>query len=172
MLKSMGRKVIPALVLLGQACGGRARDASAVRQADAARDSAFAGVQSRGEQAMGVDQYTSTHVFEPLPDGGRIELQRDTADSAGATVIRKHMERIAAAFRAGDFSLPGFVHARAVPGTAVMAAKRAAITYTVEVLPRGAALRLRTTDADALQAIHDFLAFQRRDHHTGMHHGA
>ena len=165
--------LLSVVFVLSQACGrGRPPDASAARKADAARDSAFRGVQARGEQVMGVDQYTSTHVFEPLPDGGRIELQRDVPDSAGAGVIRKHMEHIAAAFGAGDFTLPGVVHSREVPGTAVMAAKRSAITYTVEVLPRGAALRLRTTDPEALRAIHDFLAFQRQDHHAGRHHGA
>ena len=40
---------------------------------------------------MGVDQYTSQHVFEPLPTGGRIVLQRKEADSAGEAVIREHM---------------------------------------------------------------------------------
>jgi len=133
---------------------------------------AFAGVQTRGEQAMGVDQYTSTHVFEPLPDGGRIELQRDEPDSAGAAMIRQHMQHIAAAFSAGDFTLPGFVHSREVPGTPVMAAKRAEITYTVEVLPRGGALRLRSADPAAVRAIHEFLAFQRQDHHAGADHGS
>ena len=31
--------------------------------------------------AMGVIQYTSTHKFDALPDGGRIELQNDKNDS-------------------------------------------------------------------------------------------
>ena len=130
---------------------------------------AFHGVQARGEQAMGVDQYTSSHVFQPLPDGGRIALQRDAADSAGTAVIRAHMQRIAAAFAAGDFRLPGFVHARAVPGTATMAARREAITYTADTLPRGGQVRIRTADAAAVAAVHEFLAFQRADHHAGGH---
>jgi hypothetical protein len=79
------------------------------------------------------------------------------------------MTQIAAAFQSGNFELPGFVHDREVPGTTVMAAKRDAITYTVEPLPGGAALRLRTGDSDAIQAIHAFLAFQRADHHAGAH---
>ena len=138
--------------------------------AGACRDSQrFAGVQARGERAMGVNQYTSTHVFEPLADGGRIALQRDQTDSAGADQIRRHMDHIAAAFGAGDFSLPGFVHARDLPGTAVMAARRQDISYTVEMLPRGAAVRLRTTDTAAVRAIHEFLAFQRQDHHAAAH---
>lgn len=134
-----------------------------------AGDAGFAGVQSRGETAMGVDQYTSTHQFEPLPDGGRIVLQRDTADSAGTAVIREHMERIEAAFAAGDFRLPGFVHAGEVPGTAIMTARRAAIRYTADTLPRGGQLRIRTTDPAAIRAVHEFLAFQRADHHAGPH---
>lgn len=153
------------LVLLAFGCT-RNDDRAAVRQAEAAADSAFAGVQKRGGVAMGVDQYTSSHVFKPLPDGGRIELQRDTDDSAGTAQIRRHMQQIVAQFSNGDFRLPGFVHAETVPGTATMAAKRAVISYTVESLPRGAAVRLRSDDADAVQAIHDFLAFQRRDHHA------
>lgn len=139
------------------------------RRAAAAADPAFAGVQQRGAQAMGVDQYTSTHVFEPLPDGGRIVLQRDTADSAGTATIRAHMQQIAGAFAAGDFTIPGMVHARAVPGTGTMAARRAAIRYTVDTLPRGAALRLQSSDSAVVQAIHEFLAFQRHDHRAAAH---
>jgi hypothetical protein len=132
-----------------------------------AGDSAFAGVQARGGVAMGVNQYTSRHVFEPLPDGGRIALQRDAADSEGAAQTRRHMYEIAQRFASGDFALPGFVHARMVPGTEIMAARRAAIAYAVDTLPRGAALRIRSTDSTAVRAIHEFLAFQRHDHHAG-----
>jgi hypothetical protein len=118
---------------------------------------------------MGVNQYTSRHVFQSLPDGGRIELQRNASDSAGAAQIRRHMQLIAGRFTAGDFRLPGFVHARRVPGTDVMAAKRDVIQYLVETLPRGAALRVKSQDPAAVGAIHEFLAFQRRDHRAAAH---
>jgi hypothetical protein len=164
---------IPFVVMLPVvtlACGtDGSGDPAAERRAVAARDSGFAATQDRGARAMGVDQYTSTHVFEPLPDGGRIVLQRDVADSVGTIQIREHMHAIARAFGAGGFQVPGFVHAQDVPGTAVMAERRAAITYSVDTVARGAVLRLRTADAAAVQAIHEFLAFQRRDHHAGAH---
>lgn len=132
-------------------------------------DSAFAAMQERGRMAMGVDQYTSTHHFDALPDGGRIELQRDVDDSTGVARIRAHMREIARAFKAGDFSTPAMVHLREVPGAKVMAARRALITYEPRDLPRGAELLIRTTDAAARRAIHDFMAFQRGEHHaTGM----
>ena len=127
-------------------------------------DSAFAALQQRGRRAMGVDQYTSTHRFDASPDGGRIELQRDVDDSAGVTQIRTHLRDIVRAFAAGDFSTPAFVHMQEVPGVSVMAAKRASITYTYRALPRGAEVRIRTNDAEALTAIHEFLRFQRQDH--------
>jgi hypothetical protein len=132
----------------------------------AKHDSAFAAMQERGRMAMGVDQYTSTHHFEALPDGGRIELQRDVDDSAGIAQIRSHIRMIAHAFAAGDFSTPEMVHLKAVPGTKVMAAKRSVIAYDPQDLPRGAELRIRTSDPEALRAVHQFMAFQRSEHHT------
>ena len=132
----------------------------------AAHDSAFAAMQERGKAAMGVDQYTSTHHFDSLVDGGRIALERDVDDSAGVAQIRSHIREIARTFKAGDFSTPAMVHMRDVPGTAVMAEKRDVITYEARDLPRGAELRIRTHDADALRAIHEFMAFQRSEHHA------
>ena len=161
-----------AALILGSGCGRAPSpdSASAARRAEAAADSGFAAVQERGRAAMGVDQFTSTHQFVPLADGGRIELQRDTVDNAGIEQIRMHMRQIADAFRKGDFSLPGFVHDQAVPGTDVMAARRSAISYEAMDLPRGGAVRITTTDTIAIRAIHDFLAFQRQDHHAGGKH--
>lgn len=119
---------------------------------------------------MGVDQYTSQHVFEPLPNGGRIVLQRKEADSAGEAVIRDHMRTIAKAFSTGDFTLPGVVHAmKEVPGTLVMRQLRNDITYTPLDLPRGGEVVIATSNPKAVEAIHEFLAFQRMDHRAGMH---
>jgi hypothetical protein len=134
------------------------------RQARNSSDSAFALVQSRGHVAMGVDQYTSSHRFEPLPDGGRITLQRNGNDSTGTDRIRSHMRAIALAFQRGDFALPGFVHDREVPGTAVMTQRRSQISYTTDTVPHGAQLRIHSADSAAVNAIHQFLAFQRQDH--------
>jgi hypothetical protein len=131
------------------------------------QDSSFAALQKRGRTAMGVDQYTSTHRFDALPDGGRIELRRDSDDRVGVAAIRAHLREIARSFERGDFETPAFVHVREVPGTKVMAAKRSVITYEPRNLPRGAELRIRTTDRDALAAIHQFMAFQRTEHHAG-----
>jgi hypothetical protein len=133
-------------------------------------DSSFGALQQRGETAMGVNQYTSQHIFESLPTGGRIVLQRKESDSVGEAAIREHMRAISRAFASGDFAIPGFVHATSeVPGTAVMKQLKAEIAYTSRDLPRGAEVVISTKNPRAVAAIHDFLAFQRMDHRTGMH---
>jgi hypothetical protein len=150
------------LLLFAATASCRAEPAS-----DAAGEREFAAVQARGGQVMGVDQYTSTHRFDRFPDGGRIELQRDTDDVRGTEEIRAHLRLIAAAFAAGDFSASARVHGVEPPGTDVLRARRDLITYTVSDLPRGAELRMRTSDREAIAAIHQFMDFQRGDHRSG-----
>jgi hypothetical protein len=119
---------------------------------------------------MGVNQYTSQHIFEPLPDGGRVVLQRKENDTTGEATIRAHMRTIAEAFGRGDFDLPGFVHATAaVPGTEAMKRLRKDIVYSPQDLPGGGEVVISSKNAEAVAAIHDFLAFQRMDHRAGMH---
>ena len=158
---SMARLVVFTAILLVSSCR---------EKSGSSNDSAFAAVQERGRTAMGVDQYTSTHVFEDLPNGGRIVLDRDdAADTTGVRTIREHMRVIEAAFRRGDFALPGQVHAREVPGTSVMRARRDVIQYIAADRPRGAELRIVTSDSSTLAAIREFLAFQRSDHRAAAH---
>lgn len=158
-------RIVALFLLAGLSFATLTRSASA--QTDSAiSDSAFRALQSRGAVHMGVDQYTSTHHFESLPEGGRIELQRDVVDSADMAEIRRHLEAITAAFERGDFRIPGMVHDQAVPGTAVMAVKRDRIHYQFRELPRGGEVRITSSDPEAIAAIHDFLAFQRQEHRT------
>lgn len=130
----------------------------------AATDTSYAAMQQRGRKAMGVDQYTSAHRFDDLPDGGRIMLRRDPGDSAGVRVIREHLSSIARQFAAGDFDVPGFVHDTLVPGTAVMRKRQADISYRFQSLPGGGQVIIRSTNAEAVRAVHAFLAFQRTEH--------
>jgi hypothetical protein len=160
----IARRVLLSLVLLPIAACGRED------RGDARSDSSFAALQQRGETAMGVNQYTSQHVFESLPDGGRIVLQRKESDSVGEAAIRAHMDTISKAFSTGDFVVPGFVHATSdVPGTAAMKRLKAEISYRSRDLPGGAEIVIATRNPEAVSAIHEFLAFQRMDHRAGMH---
>ena len=127
-------------------------------------DTTRAAMERRGAEVMGVDQSTSAHVFETLPNGGIIELQRAGDDSVGMRTIRAHLRGIVQAFSAGDFGAPGYVHMTSVPGARVMAERRNAIRYDYRELPRGGALRITTADYVARKAIWEFIAFQRNEH--------
>lgn len=129
----------------------------------------FEALQQRGQAAMGVDQYTSTHRFDALADGGRIELQRDANDPRDVATIRAHLKEVMAAFQRGDFSTPAFVHAQEVPGTKVMAARKELLAYRYADLPQGGEIRITTADPEVLRALHEFVAFQRKDHRAGGH---
>jgi hypothetical protein len=129
-------------------------------------DSAFHALQMRGRIVMGVDQYTSSHKFESLANGGRIELQREVDDPKSIDAIRQHLTAISNAFSKGDFSAPAMVHLKEVPGAAEMSARKTAIRYQFRELKRGGEIRMITRDSTAIRAIHAFLAFQRSEHHV------
>jgi hypothetical protein len=135
-------------------------------------DSAFAAVQARGAEVMGVDQQAATHVFEDLADGGRILFTaNDASDTSAVRTIQAHLRAQATAFAAGDFSGPARVHGRAVPGTDVMAARRRSMRYDASDRPDGGELRIVATDPEALAAVRRFLQFQREDHRAAGHEG-
>ena len=71
-----------ATAALAVGCTGGAQTSDA--EGRTLTDAEFAEMQERGASAaaMGIDQYTSTHLFDDLPDGGRIELQREIDDPA------------------------------------------------------------------------------------------
>jgi hypothetical protein len=103
-----------------------------------------------------------------LPDGGAIEVTvNDTKDSQNVQAIRSHLTRIVGMFGNGDFSIPMFVHSQVPPGVSEMKERRGEISYSFEELPDGGRVRIKTSNRDALNAIHDFLIFQIQDHHTG-----
>ena len=126
------------------------------------------GVTRRGDNVMGFAHDKTTHHFRLYADGGAIEVTvNDSKDSENMHAIQSHLTHIVTMFAAGDFSMPIFVHDQVPPGVLVMKDKRAEIFYRFEELPTGGRVRIKTANADARKAIHDFLRFQIEDHHTG-----
>lgn len=126
-----------------------------------------ADVEKHGDQAMRFPHDKTTHHFRLYADGGAIEVTaNDSNDAVNTQAIRGHLAHIAKLFSRGDFSIPMFVHDEVPPGVPVMKEKRAKISYSFEELPAGASVRIKTSNPDALKAVHDFLRFQIEDHHT------
>ncbi len=126
------------------------------------------GVNERGDHAMGFSHEKTTHHFHLTTDGGAIEvIANDPSDAASQEQIRTHLSHIAKLFKAGDFSTPMLIHGEAPPGVPTMTRLKADISYTLETIEFGARVRIATANAEALEAIHEFLCYQIKDHQTG-----
>ncbi len=127
-----------------------------------------AGVDSRGDHAMGFSHDKTAHHFYLLADGGSIQvLANDPSDSTSREEIQMHLMHIVSKFRDNDFDIPMFIHDTVPPGVPVMKEKRAVITYLYEPTETGGLVRIKTDDSNALKAIHAFLVFQIQEHRTG-----
>lgn len=127
-----------------------------------------AELKKRGAIAMGFDQDKTTHHFRATPAGGSIEVGvKDAADARSRDQIRSHLKKIADAFAKGDFAKPFQTHAEVPPGVPAMQRLKAAIRYKYEETPDGGVVRIITADPDALKAVHEFLAYQGREHGHG-----
>jgi len=125
-------------------------------------------VDHRGDQAMGFSHEKTQHHFRLFRDGGSIDVVvKSKGDAKQVEAIRSHLKMIAGMFSQGDFHLPMFIHDRVVPGQNTMESMRKAITYNFANLTDGGRVRIQTMNPKATQAIHDFLAFQVKDHRTG-----
>jgi len=117
---------------------------------------------------MGFSHERTTHHFRLLKDGGAIEVQaNDAKDTASRDQIREHLKHIAASFTAGNFDMPMFIHDQVPPGVAVMKKLKSQIRYEFETMESGARVRISSSNAEAVQAVQDFLKFQITDHQTG-----
>ena len=126
------------------------------------------GVTKRGDRVMGFDHAKTTHHFLLHVDGGTIEVTaNDVTDTESRDQIRKHLGHIAKMFADGNFKAPMLIHDRTPPGVPVMRKLKSEIRYDYEDAERGARVRIRTTNAEALAAVHEFLRFQIKDHKTG-----
>jgi hypothetical protein len=122
-------------------------------------------LKERGTAAMGFDQNTTRHTFTETPDGGSIAVEvKDAADVKTRDQIRMHLDEIAHAFAKGNFTKPLQTHGEVPPGVTGMMQKKDAISYEYSDTPGGGIVRIRTKDAQALDAIHAFLKYQNDEH--------
>ncbi len=127
-----------------------------------------AEMKQHGQMAMGFDQDKATHHFTLTANGGAIAVSaNDAADRTTRDQVRSHLQEIALAFSQGDFEKPLMTHGEMPPGVAAMQRLKAAIRYTFEATERGGVVRIATSNANARDAIHDFLRYQIREHATG-----
>jgi len=123
----------------------------------------------RGAMVMGFDQNRTAHHFYLYEDGGSIDIAvKDAADAKDRDAIRSHLPHIASMFADGNFDAPMLVHdTKDVPGIDVLAARRNTVAYRYSETPKGGRVDIVTADPQTLAAVHAFLRYQIREHHTG-----
>ena len=127
-----------------------------------------AEMKRRGVEAMGFDQDAVVHHFVLRPSGGSIGVEvRDPKDAANLAAIRTHLRKIADDFGRGHFDAPFTTHGEVPPGVPTLQRLKSAVSYAYVDTTAGGRVDVSTTNAEALEAIHDFLRYQIREHHTG-----
>lgn len=133
-----------------------------------------AAVAERGATVMPFDLERTTHIFEPLPDGGLQQvIADDPRDAAQVALIRGHLQEETAKFQQGDFGDPAAIHGDAMPGLAELRAGYAQIEVTYAELPDGAQIRYTTSEPAIVTALHAWFQAQLSDHggHAMEHDG-
>ena len=127
-----------------------------------------ADLNKRGALAMGFDQEKVAHHFRLTAEGGAIHVDvKNTSDAGTRQAIRTHLREIAAAFADGRFDAPLLTHAEVPPGVPDLQRLKSAVTYTFSETADGGIVRMASMNADAIDAIHQFLRYQITEHHTG-----
>src|SRR5258707_11597369 len=122
----------------------------------------------RGDQGMGFAQDKTTHHFLLRKDGGAIQVLANSADDKiSIAQIQQHFQHINHAFQSGDFNIPMFVHDQTPPGVPVMIKLKDQIHYRYEQTETGARVIISSENAEAVEALHQFLRFQIKEHKTG-----
>lgn len=122
----------------------------------------------RGEKHMGFDHLKTTHHFLLANDGGAIQVEaNDAKDTESRDQIRGHLRHITMMFSEGNFEVPMLVHEKTPPGSETMQKLKGEITYEYKETDRGALIQISAANTQALQAIHEFLKFQIKEHMTG-----
>jgi len=122
----------------------------------------------RGDKHMGFDHMKTTHHFLLAKTGGSIQVvANDVKDTQSRDQIRSHLRHIAMMFGDGNFNTPMLIHETTPPGSEVMSKLKAEIRYQFKETEKGAEIVISTDNQEALQAIHEFLRFQIKEHKTG-----
>jgi hypothetical protein len=125
-------------------------------------------LERRGALAMGFDQDKVVHHFLLRASGGSIVVTtRNRDDAESLAQVRSHLREITAAFGKGVFARPAETHGELPPGAAIMAANRRLIVYRYKERADGAEVVIESSDANTLEAIHEFLRYQIVEHKTG-----
>ena len=97
-------------------------------------------VTQRGMHVMPFDLKQTQHLFTQTDTGGVQQvIAKNPGNSQQIELIRQHLFKISGEFRRGDFSNPGKIHGKEMPGLAALrAAKQGQLQIRYNEIPNGA----------------------------------
>ena len=166
-IKSFQTYLFLSVILFAASCSSHSGLHKSTAGSHNTHDSHLMKVNERGDKAMGFSHEKTTHHFRLLTDGGAIEVTaNDPQDAVSRDQIRKHLSHIAQMFASGNFDAPLLTHGKTPPGVPVLQKLKPEIDYAYKEFERGGQVRIKTSNQEALPAIHEFLRFQINDHQT------
>lgn len=114
---------------------------------------------------MPFDISKTVHLFRMTEEGGvqRVVI-RDTSAGAQVPLIQQHLKHEAERFAKGDYSDPGMLHGKDMPGLKELQASGSKISVSYSALSNGAAITFTTNDRNLLTAIHRWFGAQLSEH--------
>ena len=133
------------------------------KMADAQRQ---AEVSERGKDVMPFSLPATTHFFSKTAEGGVQQvIAKQTDDTTQVKFIREHLQEIRVQFLKGDFSGPGHIHGKNMPGLAELReAKPGQVDIAYKDVQGGAELTYKTANASLVAALHKWFDAQLSDH--------
>lgn len=132
---------------------------------ESTQSSRQAEVAARGAEVMPFDLEQTMYIFTPRDNGGLQQVVvKEDADSEQIALIRAHLRKEAEQFRAGNFTDPGEIHGREMPGLTELREHNGRIEIRYSELPNGAQIEYITDDTQLIEAIHHWFQAQVMDH--------
>jgi hypothetical protein len=122
-------------------------------------------VHSSAHTVMPFDMSKTVHIFRMTEQGGiqRVVI-RDPAAKEQVVLIQQHLKIEAERFQTGDFSDPGKLHGKDMPGLKDLQAGASMIKVSYAALSDGAEMTFSTEDRHLLTAIHRWFGAQLSEH--------
>ncbi len=122
-------------------------------------------IAERGATVMPFDLESTTHRFDPTPDGG---IQRvvadDPTDQLQVGLVQEHLREEAEAFARGEFGDPAQIHGADMPGLDILEEGFDRIDISYEPQAVGASITYATNEPALVTALHEWFAAQTSDH--------
>ena len=122
-------------------------------------------VHSSAHTVMPFDMSKTVHIFRMTEQGGiqRVVI-KDSSAKEQVSLIQQHLQHEAERFQTGDFSDPGKLHGKDMPGLKDLQTAGSRIKVSYAALSDGAQITFTTDDRHLLTAIHRWFGAQLSEH--------